>query len=294
MIAVRLMAGLGNQMFQYATGLALAHKYNTKLMLDISSYKNMSKEDTPREYGLNIYPLRAGLASKKTMGQIVNAKENLSRLDSLKRLIGLYDSLVIMREKHPGFNEEIFNAGNNTYLIGWWQNEGYFSHIRDEILKSFTPKIEPNAKNLRYIKSIQSSNSIGIHVRRGDYVQNKHANKYHGLTGIEYYKKAISKMSNIVDSPTFVVFSDDIDWCKRELPVGKNSIFVKGNDRQPHEDIRLMSLCEHNIIANSSFSWWGAWLNNNTSKTVIAPKMWVSDQRQNAKIDIIPKNWIRL
>ncbi len=141
---------------------------------------------------------------------------------------------------------------------------------------------------------IESTNAVSLHIRRGDYVKVKETNDFHGVCSIAYYETAIELITNKINDPVFYIFSDDMDWVKKNFNIRQNHVFVDANDAATnYEDMRLMSLCKHNIIANSSFSWWGAWLNPSSSKTVIAPKKWMKDPSIET-IDLIPGNWIRL
>ena len=167
--------------------------------------------------------------------------------------------------------------------------------IKDVIKKEFTPLKKPSGKNAEWLKIATNTDSIGVHVRRGDYVSNKHANAHHGLASIDYYNAAAIYCSTYLKNPHFLVFSDDIAWCKQNLKFGDNVTYIEGNTGpEAFEDIRIMSACKHNIIANSSFSWWGAWLNNNKDKIVIAPRIWFQDEKANRETEIIPSDWIRM
>lgn len=216
------------------------------------------------------------------------------RRERILRRFGL-GTLWQIHELGPTLHPEIIEAPNSSYLVGWWQNEKYFEDIRDIILDEFTPKAAPSEANQKYLDEINKSNAVAIHVRRGDYVTNKNANVFHGLAPIDYYKQSIKYMQDKVGSPRFFVFSDDIAWCKENLPLGDDAVFVEGNSgKQAYEDIRLQQTCKHNIIANSSFSWWGAWLNDHKDKIVIAPKIWFQDQDANSKTQIVPEGWVRI
>lgn len=163
---------------------------------------------------------------------------------------------------------------------------------RSTILEDFTFINMPNKRNQSVLNMIDSKNSISIHVRRGDYVSNAATNKYHGLCDLGYYKKSIDYISKRVESPVYYIFSDDISWCKINLKIKGNVTYISHNNGDNSwEDMRLMSRCKHNIIANSSFSWWAAWLNTNLDKIVIAPRNWYKDLPRNMT-DIIPSSWL--
>lgn len=294
MIIVKVMAGLGNQMFQYAVGRRLAVKRNTQLLLDITSYENMADIDTPRQYELDCYSIQAEIASKKLLAKVQPPETKRTLPEKVLRRLGIGKYWQI-GEGDGSFNKGILSAPNNTYLVGWWQNEKYFADIRSQLIKEFEPKNKPNKTNAKILKEIQHCNAVAIHVRRGDYVSNKHANVHHGLTPLEYYTRAIAHVRKEVKTPRFFVFSDDLEWCKKSFNLGKDAVFVDGNGgKMAYEDLRLMKHCKHNIIANSSFSWWGAWLNQNPDKIVIAPKIWFQDKQANSSTGIVPKEWKRI
>jgi hypothetical protein len=294
MIVVKLMGGLGNQMFQYATARRLAHKHGVPLRLDVSDYKNMHENDTPRHFSLDAYKISGKVANENELASMLSRDFRATLPYKISRRLGIDKRLRPLGESAKGLNSIVLRARNNTYLVGWWQNEGYFQDIKDILLKEFVPK-----KNSSYSRSILEQmgvrDAVAIHVRRGDYVTNKHANKEHGLTPLDYYKAAMKIIEESVKAPRYYVFSDDIDWCKKNLPLGKDAVFVdKNGEARPHEDIYLMQNCKHNIIANSSFSWWGAWLNNNPDKIVIAPKVWFQNKATDADTEIVPPSWMRL
>lgn len=248
---IHLKGGLGNQMFQYAYGrkLELSGK---KIAFDISFfYGNKSGKDTERVFGLNHFNL-------ETKAQFLKKnKENLFEIICHK------------------IQNKIW--ANNSF----YQSEKYFKEIDLQIRKEFTLKnpLSQNAeKILEQIKNNQ--NSISIHIRRGDYVNNPETNKYHGTCSLEYYEKAINliKEKNSPQTPNqmpnFYIFTDDPKWAKENLKI-ENAVFVSDFNLEDYEEMFLMSKCKHNIIANSTFSWWGAWLNEKPDKIVIAPKKWI-------------------
>lgn len=294
MIMVKLMGGLGNQMFQYATAKRLAEKNSTTLRLDISSYQNMHKDDTPRQFDLDKYKISGLKASSAELALMLPQDFQASTIYLIKRRLGIDKRLRPLGENGKGFNANLLNARNNTYLIGWWQNEKYFVDIRETIIKEFKPKAISAYSN-KLIDAIKASESISIHVRRGDYVSNKFANKEHGLTPIDYYQRSIDYINQKVKNPKYFVFSDDLEWCKKSLKLSNSTVYADGNgSSRAHEDIFLMQNCKHNIIANSSFSWWGAWLNDNPDKIIIAPKAWFQNKASNKETEIVPSSWVRL
>ena len=288
MIIVRLNGGLGNQMFQYALGRKLSIKNRDVLKLDLSSY--LTNPD--RFFELNNLNIIENIASEREIKKVKLPYGFLSK-------IGQQFRLRILRKFNVGFNPAIFKKTGNIYLDGFWQSEKYFIDISNTIRQDFRLR-----KNLGHsaeiiLKKIQSSTlPVSIHIRRGDYVYDKKTNLHHGTCDIEYYKKALetlkSKIQKVspVDFQLFV-FSDDIKWVEKNVSFPYPTIFVSDPNILSHETMFLMSKCKYNIIANSSFSWWGAWLNENQEKMVIAPAKWNRAYPKRFK-DITPKSWIRI
>lgn len=272
MIIIKLQGGLGNQMFQYAYAKALQSKgYNVKL--DRFSYfrDNLRKYELG-EYNVSIKPFFLARVFNKLFLRLPVYK--------VKRLLD--DNIAV---KSP----------DNKCLDGYFQSEKYFLHERNIILKEFTIKNKLSNYAIEIEEGIKNSKiSCSIHVRRGDYILDKNLS-IHGICSLEYYKRAIKIIENKYKKVLFFVFSDDNEWVKENIRKD-NVIYIDNNKTKiPHEDIYLMSLCSNNIIANSSFSWWGAWLNRNINKTVIAPKVWfANDEAQKQSADMVPVDWIRI
>ncbi len=293
MIIIKLNGGLGNQMFQYAFGRAYSLKCDIDMKLDITWFEKIPNTDTQRSYELHIFSLPVSLASSN---EIRNLKGFISFFpDKFFKLLhrrfpflsGLY-----CPEKCYSFDSSILRCGNRAYFEGYWQSYKYFDSIRDIILKDFTYRLPISQKTQQLEKKILQSRSVALHVRRGDYVSNTQANSYHGVASLIYYKDAISYISKRIEEMQLFIFSDDIAWVKEHLDIDMNVLYVDYK-KNAFEDIYLMSKCKHNIIANSSFSWWGAYLNENESKIVIAPKQWFTDLTIDTS-DLIPSEWVRL
>jgi len=285
MIITKLIGGLGNQMFQYAAGRRAAYVNNAELKLDITGYENQEGM-TPRAYMLHIFNIQENFASESEINKL--KKENIF-FNKLNKFIPVFKNSYI-KEKHFYFDQDILNIKDNSYLEGYWASEKYFKDIEDIICKEFTLKDKSDVINQKIISRIKKCDSVSIHIRRGDYVFDEKINKYHGECNLDYYLKAIALIAKKVKSPHFFVISDDIKWAKQNLYLKFPCIYVDHNiGKKDYEDMRLMSECKHNIIANSSFSWWGAWLNKN--KVVIAPKRWFTDKSINTE-DLIPNSWI--
>lgn len=281
MIYIKLLGGLGNQMFQYALGRNLALKNNDKLSIDLSELLLREKHinHTHREFELDVFNIT--YASK--INKIPEWK--IFTLISKK----LFPVKPVIEQNHF-FNPQILDLKGNISLNGFWQTELYFKEIEDVIRKDFSFKQAPNVENSKLLNVIENSNSVSIHFRRGDYVTNSNALNFHGVCSKKFYQNSINHIKQHVVNPHFFVFSDEINWVKNNIEFQDRHTFIENNKSRNHEDMRLMLNCKHNIIANSSFSWWGAWLNNNPDKIVIAPKQWFV----NEETEIIPDNWIKI
>lgn len=289
MIIVQLSGGLGNQLFQYSFGKSLAIKNNCKLKLDVS----MFELDTKREYSLSPFTIQAEIASKRDCNLLKG--ENLNFYDSvLKRLF--YSKAKIIIESNFYYCHENMEIKYPAYLIGYWQSEKYFKEFRQCILESFQIHIKASLANQIMLCKIQSCNSISLHVRRGDFINEKSTNNVHGVCSTEYYKNAIDFIVNKISDPVFFIFSDDTKWVNDNINIQYDFYVVEINDcKSAYEDLRLMSKCKYHILANSSFSWWGAWLNEFKDKIVVAPKIWFADLNlNNSTSDLCPKEWIRV
>jgi hypothetical protein len=293
-IIVNVNGGLGNQMFQYALGRALSLSKKTKLRLYV---KEVIDKDDHNGFELdNVFNISASIATNKDRKLVLGSRSShkLIKLLRSKKLDFLRGGKYIV-EKSFNYQSDVFDISDNIFIRGFWQSEKYFLEYRNTILQEFSFKSKLSEKNLAIKKQVQSCISVSIHVRRGDYISNPSANKVHGVLSEDYYKRAIDKLD--IDGALFVFFSDDANWVKNYLaPIILNSdnfIVVDHNHaNESYNDMRLMSLCEHNIIANSSFSWWGAWLNTNPNKIVIAPKNWFAIDKNTS--DLIPQRWIQI
>ena len=256
MIIVKIQGGLGNQMFQWAFGTKLSKEY--EVFFDISFFNQNFEETftTRREFFLD---------------DIIKNKIKTPDIQAINSIANLYFHNV---EDNFSFFNPVVRSDQNYIFNGYWQSEKYFMEIKDEILDSLV---------LPTIKDLDFSNSCSIHVRRGDYIKAQHV---HPIQSIDYYNKALDI---IQPKGKIFVFSDDIEWCKINFNYN-NVIFMKNNTSI--QDLKMMSLCEDNIIANSSFSWWGAWLNQNKNKRVVCPKNWFADSTNDS--DIKPSTWIQI
>lgn len=292
MIIVKLIGGLGNQMFQYAAGRHLAQKYNTKLKIDIQSFKNY----TLRNYGLNHFNIVENFATSKDLAYVRFPSDSIFIKASkyVLRSIPRVQSIKYIGEKEFNFQENTLSFLDNIYLDGYWQSEKYFLDIEDIIRYEFSIVNPLSSISQDIAEQIKDCESVSIHIRRGDYVSDPKTNSIHGTTGLEYYCRAIDLILEKTDKPHFFIFSDDPEWACSNIRPATPTIYVRRDDcSKDYEDMCLMSMCKHNIIANSSFSWWGAWLNMNPEKIVIAPKKWFNSTNMNTQ-DLLPVKWHKL
>lgn len=295
MIIIKLIGGLGNQMFQYATGRRAAYINKTELKLDTSWFNN-PEGAIKRDYLLNVFNIKEIFASKQEIDKLKGKNKNLLVLFNKKfsKITKPYykQSCVVQRFFH--FNKNILKVSNNIYLQGHWVSEKYFKEIEEIIRNEFIFKDKPDKANQKMISRIKNCDSVSIHIRRGDYVTDQKTNQFHGIIDLNYYFRSIEYITSKIKSPHFFIFSDDLQWAKQNLHLKFPCVYVNHNiGKKDYEDMRLMSYCQHNIIANSSFSWWGAWLNKNSDKIVIAPKKWFRDKSINTK-DLIPQSWMKI
>jgi hypothetical protein len=202
----------------------------------------------------------------------------------------------VVYESTQKYDESMSNLGNNTYLLGFWQSEKYFKSVRSELLREYQVSKPINKENSDLLDKIRNTNSVFIHVRRGDYVSEKIVKNTFAVCDKDYFSNAIDRINSNVEEPTYFIFSDDPDWASANIDTGKAEKFVSRNpSERGYDDLRLMYNCSHAVISNSSFSWWGAWLNQNPDKIVIAPKRWFADDKMESQAkDIVPDSWIRL
>lgn len=288
MIIIKLKGGLGNQMFQYACAKHLAERNNDVLKLDLGQYRpgGTPAGDTVRTYGLDKFAISAQAASEEEIGKIGGRPSFAVRL--MRKIVNKLRPI-----NSYVFDPKVLDQKGDAYLVGFFQSEKYFKDIEFIIRNEFQLKDIMGRAAHAALEDIERSNAVSIHIRRGDYVNNKNANAFHGVCSPEYYHQAIELIAKRVDSPKYFVFSDDIEWVKENIEISAPVVYVSNKDIADHEELVLMSKCKHNIIANSSFSWWGAWLNANPNKIVVVPKQWASDARVNT-VDAVPAAWIRI
>jgi hypothetical protein len=296
MVTVVLRGGLGNQMFQYAIGFAAAHQQGVPLVLD-TTYLNdrfPRKQFTFRVYDLDIFDLSPKFTTLSKISTVVPIPGLWLGINfgliKIKNILGIKEA--VNEKKEFVFDASALNAGKNVSLWGYWQSPKYFESVENELRSVFRFKhpLEGEAKDLA--NQIAATNSVSLHVRRGDYVKFKSVAEMMGGTDLSYYDRASRYIGERVTQSHFFIFSDDIEWCKQNIKLSFPVTYVSSSSSGPKSayHLQLMSLCKNNIIANSTFSWWGAWLNGNPGKIVVAPKQWHINGSET-KDDVIPKNW---
>jgi hypothetical protein len=291
MIIVKLLGGLGNQMFQYALAVKMAHLNNDIIKMDLRGL--FAGEDVRKEYELDIFGISQNQAEQNEYSPFYKktkfgSVQLWNIINTIKKRKTFFDPDFVF---HPEFLEY---RGSNLMLRGLFQSEKYFINIRSKIIETFHfPEFEDSA-NITIAQQIEKVNAISLHVRRGEFANNQKYNQVIGTCDLEYYKKAISYITGKIQKPVFFIFSDDPEWVKQNIVMDSPCYYITQNTgKQSYRDMQLMSLCKHNIIANSTFSWWGAWLNQNPDKIVIAPQIWFSGWDYNTK-DLIPISWIKI
>jgi len=286
MVIAQLIGGLGNQLFQYAAARRLAQYHQVPLKLDITGFETYKLHN----YSLNHFNIVETFAQPD---EIARYKKQ-GFIHRVRRRFFPYALQRHILEKSLSFQPAILNLHPNVYLQGYWQSERYFIDIAVIIRQEFMIKTPIDAINAQLSEQITATNAVSLHVRRGDYASNPVFQKVHGLTSLEYYAKAIQKIAAQVENTHFFIFSDDPDWTRANLNFDVPLTFVTHNQADKnYEDLRLMSLCQHHIIANSSFSWWGAWLGGNPKKIICYPAHWANDKNLNTS-DIIPNGWQKI
>lgn len=296
---VRLTGGLGNQLFQFAAAKVLEKKYGDSIIIDDSYYAHQPKKDTQRD--LEIFQFDVGYSRKSN-----RAEQNRIRtkvvIQKIFTRLPLLNQPTLLRPALRGmsiYNEDSFINQDvlkkNICVIGHFQNYSFLKDYIDVIREEFTLASEVKEQMLglnayRYIS--EHDNTVAVHIRRGDYVSNSNASSFHGLCGVDYYKKTIDLLSTKIAVPNFVFFSDDIEWVKKTFSWVPGAYYVDhGIATYSAVDMFLMSLCKHNIIANSTYSWWGAVLNTNPDKIVVCPEKWTLG---NSIDQLYVDGWIKM
>lgn len=271
MVIVEVTGGLGNQMFQYALYRRLK-QMGKDAALDLSFYKT---KQSLRRFELDIFQVPYEIAPKR---EILKLRGNVSNACRVERMITgrIYRNKKIYTEDlDQGYQPVVFDL-DPCYLSGYWQNEKYFRPIREELLREFQFPKCAESDNQDILENIRKSNAVSVHVRRGDYLHAANSRLYEGICTKDYYRRAIAYMKDNLENPVFYFFTDDPEWTKRHL-CQEGMIVVQHDIGKPdYYDMYLMSQCKAHILANSTFSWWGAWLDSNEDKVVMSPTRWLN------------------
>lgn len=302
MIIVKIQGGLGNQLFEYAYGRAISERYKVPLKLDLTNYDFANAHDESPDKKFN---RGYGISRFNTIGEIAT-KNEIQIFNKYKRRPGkiwyLYnkfiaDPALYLEESQFNYSEkcafpDALKKGKSVYADGFWQTEKYFKDIEQIIRRELTLRHAPDTRHEQMISLMKDTESICLHVRRGNFLIPQY-NKHHGICPPDYYERAVKAITKKIKKPHFFIFSDDMTWVKENLSLDFPTTYVDINGpEKDYEDIRLMSSCKHHILANSSFSWWGAWLSNNKSQIVFYPSKIV---RKNWNMqDFAPKKWNRI
>lgn len=280
-------------MFQYAAARALAITTQQSLLLDVNDFSGYHLH---QGYELHrVFAVDTPFADHRTVRQMLGSwrasrvARRVLRRSCARKLRGSHLAVEPHFHYWPGFQ----SLNHDCYLLGYWQSERYFSSVPDVIRKTFRFDEPPSGHNRALADEISAGQAVSLHVRRGDYVSDRKTSQIMAACTPAYYRSAIELIAKRVERPVFYVFSDDVMWAKQHLPTTHKLVFVEHNRGiESYRDMQLMSLCRHHVIANSSFSWWGAWLNHRPEKIVVAPRHWFQGPTDTS--DLIPAGWHRV
>jgi Glycosyl transferase family 11 len=271
-VVTKVYGGLGNQMFQYAAGLGVAERLDAKVLVDTSWFRQVPKT-VRRTCQLPAF----GIPTRVSLG-------NRGRL--------LLRPPTVVRERAFAYDPRLEQVCGNVLLDGYWQSYRYFEHCEQRVRTAFSFP-PPTTRSEALLSDIHDRTSVAVHVRRGDYLAPKRAARF-GVLPLEYYRAAIELILRQVADAQFLVFSDDAAWCKEAFAENPSvAVPDRARDVPPYEDMFLMASCKHVVVANSSFSWWAAWLNPNPNKVVVAPRRWFRDPSLDTSA-LVPPGWLRL
>lgn len=310
MIVSKMIGGLGNQLFQYAIGRHLAIRNSTEFKIDVTGFRYYKLH----KYSLQHFNLAAAIASDDEIDAF-RAEQDISlKTKALILVSRLYRGTLGREQGSPPlawkrrdgvprryvvegvhrFQPHILELPDHSYLDGFWQNELYFKAIESTIRQELTFKTPPTPANAEMAQQVRGNDSVSVHVRRADYLTNATTLAIHGVCGKVYYQRCAAIIRQRVPGARFFVFSDDTSWARANLDLGGPTTVVDLNNADfNYEDIRLMSLCRHHVTANSSFSWWGAWLDPRPDKIVLCPERWFTGAQYDGS-EVVPPGWERV
>jgi hypothetical protein len=290
-VVARIEGGLGNQLFQYAAARSLADRLQCGLLLDIRGIA----ENGDRSYQLDLYHIRAEIADSHVLDALPSWR--LSRAGRIRQSLSFFMPGVVRSSvfwpRSYAYDDRVERMQHPVYMVGYWQTERYFAWNRNKLLQDLTllPKLTADTG---WPEKIKNSNSVSLHVRRGDYVSSPTASKHHGTCDMNYYQRAIDALMQKHQEIEVFVFSDEPQWAADNLHLPAPVHIVDAHaPEQGYLDLELMRQCRHHVLANSSFSWWGAWLSGHQNQLVYAPGRWFASPDLDTS-DIIPARWQRL
>ncbi len=281
MVISRITSGLGNQLFQYACGRAVSLRHGVELKLDVQNFKDYKN----RRYALDAFAIHATEATPDEVQAMLKTNTLWHRLTTPRA------RRRVLREQGMGFDEAVLRAGPDVYLSGYWQSPRYFQDVEPQLRGELTWRLPPPPESSRVLEKIGATTAVAVHVRRGDYVSNPEYAKRFGALPLVYYERALTHLGERFANLHAFVFSDEPDWIKANFPKKWPLTVVEGNAAP--EDLRLMAACRCHVIANSTFSWWGAWLAPFADKIVLAPERFFYDPALPDR-ELVPDNWTRI
>jgi hypothetical protein len=287
-LVVNLLGGLGNQLFQYACGWALASEQGREMVLDAGSFDQYKL----RPFLLDRLKVKARRATGQELGAWGLQAGRFARIR--RRLFGT--TIAAVHEPAYTWGPVQLPQGRDVWLNGYWQSERYFAAHKKALKVQFAVKAAATGINTRLLKVIRAAGAkaCAVHVRRGDYVSSGFASRTHGTVSPEYYGAAVTRLRSQVKGAKLFVFSDDPVWARANMPFAAQASFIDANGPEaPEQDLRLMAACRHFVLANSTFSWWGAWLGEGPRSLVLAPKRWFKTSKLDAR-DLLPERWERV
>jgi hypothetical protein len=298
-LTVTCQGGLGNQLFQFIIAYILAKKNKINLRINItkynSNYRQFELDRFPEIYKLNIPKIKNDNFFAKIYLYLYHKFYKILKIPVIYKFINYFfflDKQEFEKSSYK-FNEDLLKKKfKNISIIGFFQSEKYFIHYKEIVLKLLRFPETKNKLLQNYLNLIKNRNSVAIHIRRGDYLNNPKVRYIHGILGEDYYKKSISYVKKRVKNPLFFIFSDDINLVKNTFLIFKDKKYIFIDTKSAFSDLYLMSNCKNFIIANSTFSWWGAWLSKNKHKIVCAPKKWM--RAQISISDVVPESWVKI
>jgi hypothetical protein len=297
MIILKLKGGLGNQLFQYAAAKQISLNNKVELLLD--TVNGFINDPFERKYCLDAFAINSGLVDEKYINNFFIKNRYFKKIYVLSQDIYHLNDRTYIKEKSNEFDKDLYNLRpkRNVYLDGYFQTYLYFEDISNIIKNEFRFLEQPSISATEFLSEINITDSVSIHIRSFNNGKKNDTSKINGICGLNYYNKAIEYIKDRVKNPVFYIFSDNLEWARKNIISTNDSNFrfiaYQNNLGHDIDDFRLMSSCKYNIIANSTFSWWAAWLNKEPEKIVIAPSEWFASKSVNQK-EIYPENWIKI